>query len=87
MENVARHFEEFRSSTALLELARLHLANNESNAAKFLLQSLAINRGIDDSSTREQVLLRAEGQNRALIMAAEIADSSQKADSNFTQVA
>lgn len=86
LESVANEFESFRSHTAYLELARLHLANNELNAAKFLLLRLINTDEKNDSLSRRDFVQMSGNQTQALLIAAEISDQSQKADNNFTQV-
>lgn len=83
---MANEFESFRSHTAYLELARLHLANNELNAARFLLLRLINSNDKSDSLSRNEFVHISGNQTEALLTAAEICDQSQKADNNFTQV-
>lgn len=85
LESVASEFESFRSHTAYLELARLHLANNELNAARFLLLRLINTDNKNDTLSRDEFVQISGNQTQALLIAAEISDQSQKADNNFAQ--
>lgn len=75
------------ASTSYLEHAKLHFANNELNAMKFLLTQMIRKYDEDDeSSSSREAFERASNQVSALLMAAELSDQEQKTETYFSKL-